>query len=252
MGSGIRANQHFDIDLLRGNSGNYANIAPSKGFVIFDDFLSITTDGSDLGWDTTNSGSGSGFQMGGTSQDEKHPGIWTLLTGTTGTGRASLTHYLSTQLPSSYFILTGGSWAMEWVVKSSGSASTDHIFILGMADGSTDANHNEGVYFYRNFGTSSNWIAKTINAGTATETDTGVAVNGGDLWHKLRMEINAAADEVLFFIDGVLVATNTTNIPDNPIQKQGPLILIENTSGTTSRGISIDYLYMHYLLTTER
>jgi hypothetical protein len=50
----------------------------------------------------------------------------------------------------------------------------------------------------------------SFNTGDATEIDTGIAVND---WHVLEVRVNAAGTQALFYIDGALAATITTNIP---------------------------------------
>ena len=54
------------------------------------------------------------------------------------------------------------------------------------------------------------WQAITDD-GAETSNDTGIAVVAGD-WYKHSFVINAEGTQVDFFIDDVLVATNTTNI----------------------------------------
>ena len=58
--------------------------------------------------------------------------------------------------------------------------------------------------------TGTNWLAKTVIAGVVTTTDTGVAVSTTS-WQKLK--IVATSTSVKFYIDDVLKATHTTNIP---------------------------------------
>lgn len=53
-------------------------------------------------------------------------------------------------------------------------------------------------------------IDPAFNTGDATEIDTGISVSD---WHSLEVRVNAAGTQALFYIDGVLVATITTNIP---------------------------------------
>jgi hypothetical protein len=54
-----------------------------------------------------------------------------------------------------------------------------------------------------------NWNLHTANGGTETVVDTGVAVDTA--WHVFRLDVGSG--EVGAYIDGVLKATSTTNIP---------------------------------------
>lgn len=54
------------------------------------------------------------------------------------------------------------------------------------------------------------WLVQTVSAGVVTTTNTGVAFSP-TTWQKLK--IVATATSVKFYIDDILVATHTTNIP---------------------------------------
>jgi SO2946-like, C-terminal domain len=67
-----------------------------------------------------------------------------------------------------------------------------------------------GVYFRQD--ASANWKCITRNASTETSTDSGIPIVAGT-FYDLELIINAAGTSVQFFINRVLIATNTTNIP---------------------------------------
>jgi hypothetical protein len=98
---------------------------------------------------------------------------------------------------------------------------------------------------------SANWRAVTINAGVRTITDTGIAVSA-TTFQKLRCEINALGTQVLFYINGVLVATHITNIPTGDSKKLGFSNYIAKTIGTTACIMYSDYILINQTLATPR
>jgi len=102
--------------------------------------------------------------------------------------------------------------------------------------GLTDAN-SPGNGFYFEFTSGTNFIAVTQNSTTKTLTDTGVAATAGQ-WYAVK--IVATSSAVLFYVDGVLKATHTTNIPTTNI---GPAALIYNASAGFS--LDVDYIRCH-------
>lgn len=80
---------------------------------------------------------------------------------------------------------------------------------IGFADNRSNGPWNGNqIVFTSDTGT--NWLTKTVSAGVVTTTDTGVAVSATS-WQKLK--ITASATSVKFYVDDVLKATHTTNIP---------------------------------------
>jgi hypothetical protein len=120
-------------------------------------------------------------------------------------------------------------------------------------------NPNNGIFFLYDeggllgFGASAaspNWKCVTINSTVRTFTITSIPVVAGQ-WYKLRININAASNSVEFYIDGVLVATHTTNIP-TVATATSITSLITKTIGTTARAIQTDYFMYEETFTTER
>lgn len=117
---------------------------------------------------------------------------------------ASLLPVASMQNHATLFAETSFKWGGE-------NANSETYFALHATPTVGAVDH--GVGFYKT-PSSSNWFAKT-NDGTSTNTDTGVAVSGS--FQHLRIELygssTAGGARALFYIDGSLVATHTTNIP---------------------------------------
>lgn len=89
---------------------------------------------------------------------------------------------------------------------------------------------NNRICFKRASG-ETNWKTETDLAGVTTTTDTGVAVVASVVTLQNRFTISATTTQVLFFIDGVLVATHTTNIPTVSLQR-GISVVRTGSSGT--------------------
>lgn len=109
----------------------------------------------------------------------------------------------------------------------------------------------DGVYLYYTHSVSSgNWTAECKVSSVATTVDTGVAV-AINTWYKLRIEINAAASSVEFFVDGVSVATINTNIPTSTALSTMLGIEAPNTGSGQVIGY-FDYILTQKTLTTAR
>ena len=99
-----------------------------------------------------------------------------------------------------------------------------------------------GIFFYyTNTANSGQWQCVCRASSTSSNNDSSIAVNAGQ-WYKLRADINAAGNSVLFYIDGVQIGSDVTlNIP---IAAMFPSMTIEKTSSaTTSRTANWDYSY---------
>jgi len=184
-------------------------------------------------------------------------GICQYQTGTTATGWAAHTNDTQGALA---FTFGGGSWVYETFIEvDTLSTLTEQFrFITGFATQSSVANEVNAIIFtYDSGGTrngtisSPNWQCVTSDNSTRTLTTTSVAVT--TTWTKLRIEINAAATSVTFYVNDSLVATHITNIPTFAnsrflIMKQQ----IVKTAGTTNRSVYCDYLLYENNLTTLR
>lgn len=88
----------------------------------------------------------------------------------------------------------------------------------------------------------------TASGSSRSWTTTSVAVSAST-WYTLRMEINAAATQVDFYINNTLVKSETTNIPT---VATGLMHQIYKTVGTTARTADVDYVYFKQKYTTQR
>jgi hypothetical protein len=154
-----------------------------------------------------------------------------------------------------------GIWNYETSINLNNLSTAIDRYRLIIGFGSSNVNTAEanGVFFtYDEGGTlngtaaSPNWQCVTIQNSVRTLTTTTVPVTAAT-WDKLRIEINAAATSVGFYVNGTLVATHTTNIPLGAnnryvMAKQG----IFKAVGTSNRVMYTDYIGYENILTTPR
>jgi hypothetical protein len=95
-----------------------------------------------------------------------------------------------------------------------------------------------------------NWKCYTRGAGVTTRTNTSIAVVAGT-WYKLRIDINAAANSVTFYINDTLVATHSSNIPTSLIG-MNVINLITKSAGITARTMLTDYFMYEEIFTNPR
>ena len=105
---------------------------------------------------------------------------------------------------------------------------------------SNSASANAGVttrnagFFYSD--ATANWQAYTYNASTGTTTDTGIAASTA-AFNTFLVRANGT-NSVQFFINNVLVATHTTNIPTTAVCLHFSIL---KTAGTSARDFHIDW-----------
>jgi hypothetical protein len=104
-----------------------------------------------------------------------------------------------------------------------------------------------GAYFrYTHSVNGGRWQAVTTNGGVETATDTGISplVVSGGVGQRMTIVL-VAGTNAKFYIDGVLVATNTTNLPNSGYSF--PIGMgIKKTAGTTERFIYVRQVYAKY------
>ena len=182
-------------------------------------------------------------------------------TGTILTGYAT---HINEGFVGSQFIFGGGAWVFETFVnvETLSDVTNRFRFISGFGSSATNGAEGNGAFFTYDEGATQNgtaatpnWQTQTCVGSVRTLTTTSVAVTAG-AWTKLRIEVNAAATSVTFYVNGTLVATHQTNIPTwvsaaNPRGfnvKQS----IAKTTGLTNRSVFCDYLGYENRLTIPR
>ncbi|HWQ34327.1 MAG TPA: hypothetical protein VNQ79_15875 [Blastocatellia bacterium] len=201
-------------------------------WVLFDDFLNAAT-GSVLA--AAQSGTGAGASVG--QSDASHPGLLTLSTGTTATGRAGV---LS---GASIIRFGGGLITLEILlnIAALSNATDRYIIRAGLID-SISADAVDGAYFEYDESTSPNWRTCTASNSTRTKTNSSQAVQTG--WHKLRLDVYSDGSGVDYYYDGSYLRSETTSIPTAAGRETGIGIWIAKSVGITARTVDVDYVHL--------
>jgi hypothetical protein len=219
---------------------------PSTVVSAYTDFIGAT--GGEFNSSSNGTGSANVFTI---TDPGGHPGIAQAQTGTTTTGSSGYGVGGTTGLVE--IRLGFGAWVFETDIRiPTVSDGTDTFTTyLGFTDNRA-GNGTDMVAFRYTSGTNSGkFEAVTRQNSTETATDTTITMTATQ-WYRLRIEINADASSVAFYIDGTLRATNTTNIPTGSGRETGIGVFIAKSLGTTSRFMDIDYLLYTCTLTTPR
>jgi hypothetical protein len=211
-----------------------------------EDFLSATGAGN-LGLTMTNSGTGASVSVVATA-DSNRWGIKQLITGTTATGYAGVN--TGTTSGNEHLFLNGGVTIFETAVQIptlfDGTAQEGQVQ-AGFMDLYAVPEPTDGAYFYYHPDTNTGkWkIIARSNTTNQTRTATDSTVTAGQ-WYKLRIESNADASSITYYINGASVGTINTiaSIPRGTGRTVGVGVKIGKLIGTTSRSMNIDYLYV--------
>lgn len=236
-----------DVQRVVGGVPSWSPFNDSRNEVtLYDDFIADGT--GQLRWSDADTTTGVSATTT-TVATSAHPGILELNTGAGATGAA--TRWMggvTTGTPTAGFMLGGGALYVEVLVRLEDLATGAEDYNTNFGLNNLIAGATDAVRFLYSRTTSLNWLVDTRSASTTTETDTGVAVVA-DAWIRLGIQVNAAASSVTFFINGVLVATHSTNIPTVLLV---PTLRISKTVGTTPRVAYVDYFKLYQRLTTAR
>lgn len=220
-------------------------VNPANRIRLLDDWIAGSNAGT-LNWTAQNAGTGGAPVIDDVAVDASHAGILRLNTGTTAAGRSGVS--LSFNASTYSLQPSGGNGYQEWLIKIPTLSSAGDRYLLSLGFGDIfSAEFNNGAYFYYDESTSPNWLTKTALSSTRTMTDTGIAVLG-NTWIKLRIEHNGGTNR-LFYINGTLVATHTTNLNSGNVY---PAANMRKSAGTTSLFTYIDYWIMDHVFTTAR
>ena len=216
------------MPLSKAKSNWYNNLSD---FDFVDDFT-YNNSPSLLTADTRNAGTSNG-QTG--VNDPPRSGLYTLATGTNAAGGAALGGNIGYNF-SGWARL---SFSANFRIVTLADVTNSYRIFTGFNssyDSTTAPTIRSAGLFYDN--NNVNWQAYTYNASVGTITDTGVAAVADGSYNTFLTRVNGTTN-VQFFINGVLVATNTTNLPSTNVC---PQIQIQKTLGATSRNIISDYV----------
>ncbi len=202
-----------------------------------------------VGTRTSGTGAGVTFTNGAAGAD----GLVSLACGTSGTGVAAagaITASNSTCLIN----LGDGVTTTEYRIRTP-AALSDGTNTYTLRIGFIDVNNGEptdGVYFrYIHSNNSGKWECVCRSNSTETAADSGVTMVVST-FYRMLIAVNAAGTSVAFTLDGVLVATVTTNIPTGATRATGWCASIVSSAGTLSRTMDIDYMWWSKTYTTPR
>jgi SO2946-like, C-terminal domain len=183
------------------------------------------------------------FLVGGTSSgvfasttgEVGHPGVVTMSTSTSATGRASLRTDHQAILLDPASDLTVAEWVLKIPTLSTGSER--YQLRAGFLDVESGA-PTDGVYFEYDDSVGAFWRigARSGSSGTPSNTATTVAIN---TWYTLRVELTGVTSAE-FLINGISVGTVSTNIPTGTGHELGLSMHIVKSVGTTARTVLVD------------
>lgn len=213
-------------------------VTPSQDRIIrqYSDFLEANPD--DSGFNTANTGTGASVQMTtvGVDATEKCLGVMECDTGTTATGRATASLDLAS------IIFGFAEFDLTWRSRVETLSTVTDTFTarLGFIDSSGAGECVDALMFrYSDAGSTPNWFAVARNNNVETSVNTGVAATTN--FSRFNIKLNEAGTSATFFIDDILVATITTNIPSGAGRWVGVGMKIEKSAGTSVRDIQSDY-----------
>ncbi|MCA8948923.1 MAG: hypothetical protein KDE27_05430 [Planctomycetes bacterium] len=202
--------------------------------VWFADF--IVAGASQNGWSSSTSGGSTGGHWDALiDTTDNGIGVIELKTGTGATGYYSLCTYNDKFYPGQAEFTFEARICPDVIAD----AIDDYNLYVGFGANvySSASGTNEAGFVYRRSALGANWHAVTRAAGSETLTDTGVAVSAATL-QKLKVTVDAAVSKFTFEIDGVAVATHTTNLPTG---RMGLAVGIYKSAGTTQRELWVDW-----------
>lgn len=198
-------------------------------------------------------GSGYGASTYGIDATEKALGVVNINTGTTGTGKSYFFKGATSGIPFTLFQLLFGNQAFSLKFRIApqtlASQTQDYTISFGFGAQFSVKDQTDGAYFTcERIGVSTNeWDVVTANSGVRTTTPTGVPVT--TTYSVFEIRVNEAGTSVEFYIDDVLVATHSTNIPTVNIGIFGNII---KTVGISSRTLNKDWYSLLATRSTSR
>lgn len=189
-----------------------------------------------LNWAATNSGTGAATAQTANSVDATHLGVVEMNSGTTATGRTSLS--LGTTA-----LLLGGWVVMDYAVliPTLSTSAERFIFYAGCGDQTGTGDQVDGEYVVYDESVSANWQTRTSSNSVRTSNTSDVVVNANQWYQFTIYAIGNTAD---FYIDGVLKFSHTTNLPTGAGRQCSPYFKLEKTVGTTARTARLDYFQL--------
>lgn len=226
-------------------------------FEYFSDFLNTVgtaTGGTDI--IAVNSGTGAATSAG-TAWASNVVGVVRSTTGTTATGRTAVVSAATA------VSLGGGAWKYEEKIRipTTSNSTERYQFAVGFIDVFTSVNQVDGAYLLYDEGGATTGSTATGNWQTVTTSNSSrtfnqnaqnstAVVQGTEI--TVSIEVNAAANSVVFKVNGVIIGTHTSTIPTGAGRETGFGWLLIKSVGTTARTVDVDYLKVLQQFTTTR
>lgn len=214
----------------------------------FEDFICYDAGNTQGIYSMLNGGVGAGCNL--RPGEAARPGQVLFDTGTTAAGYAYLLAFGAGANVAALFGAGVWTWEGEIYIPTLSTAAEEFQLRFGWGD-SAGADHTDGVYFQYLRTTSVNWLCCCANNSVRTKTDSGVAVAAAS-WLKLKIIVNAAGTAAMFYVNGTLVATVTTNIPTAAGRESALLQIILKSVGVTNRTFIMDWSFVRFDLTASR
>lgn len=226
-------------------------------YYYFNDFINnpgTSNGGADL---TLNQAAGVNTFANVASTSANIVGLIQGTTSTSSTGRIGLNSGMSAVR------LGAGSWVFECNISSISAlctAAQGYTIKAGFFDTNSADNQTDGVYFiYDSLGVSTSsassdrWQCATASNGSRTFFETSVdVVAASATGTKLRIEINADATQADFYIDDVLVRSETATIPSGSGRELGFGFFMLKNIGSTAITFNADYIEVSGRYTTTK
>lgn len=229
---------------------SYKMLNPLQDVLFFDDF--VCGDGkSALGWGLSTANSGT-ITMPATL-DNGHSGIVALNTNAGTAAQACISLFNSSSVVP--ILLGGGRIICDFLINISalGDGTDGYSLYIGLGNVSSGEPTN-GCYFYYYYSVNAGkWVLKAADNSTRTTANSNDAVAAAT-WTKLRIDVNADATSVAYYVNGVQCANSpiTTNIPTAAGRAVSPMIQMKKGNGTNNRTCYADLCWFYQHLTTSR
>lgn len=190
-------------------------------------------------------GWGSGGNNANIASEAQASGIMGVSTSTSATGTRALT-------PNSANLVFGEGKVVGQFrcrIPTLSTNSERFTVVVGFIDG--EGGGADGAYFrYVDNVSGGDWETCTESNNSITATDSTVVATTD--WTNFQIVVNAAANEVKFYINGTLVRTETATIPTGAARATSFGFGIAKSVGTTQRDFYNDYMQVYKQFTTAR
>ena len=191
-----------------------------------------------MGWTLSTSGGGSrAAQVAAPSGKGGRNGVIGVINAATGT---ATTGRVGAILGANLLRFQPGNTYSVWCRLCMDVLADDYSFRLGFIDSNTGT--TDGVYFEYLRTSSVNWRCKTASNRSRTTVTTAEVVQVAN-WIDAKIVVDGTTNTATFFIDDVLVATISSNIPNSAGRETSLGFALAKTAGGTGRGVFIDRIY---------